>query len=99
MRGATISVGGPGPSFRAANAAGQLTVTEGPDTGEGAFLDMGESTVGRHADATLVLADERASRWHTRSTVMPDGSLAVTDLKSRNGTLDNGANIGGRRYG
>jgi len=94
VRGATISIGGPGPTFRASDTAvGRLVVEEGPDAGLSAWLPMGSFTLGRHPDATLTLNDSRVGRYHAQVQVSPDGIATITDLSSKNGTFVNGQRL------
>ncbi|MFO0745538.1 MAG: sigma 54-interacting transcriptional regulator [Myxococcota bacterium] len=48
--------------------------------------------IGRAADADIVLADARASRYHARVDLQ-GGALSVTDLGSHNGTRLNGERL------
>lgn len=52
-------------------------------------------TIGRHADNSLVLRDNRASRNHAR-IVGENGSYVVEDLNSRHGTWVNGERVARR---
>lgn len=49
-------------------------------------------TIGRHADNSLVLRDNRASRSHAR-IVGENGSYVIEDLNSRHGTWVNGERV------
>ena len=49
-------------------------------------------TIGRHADNTLVLRDNRVSRNHARITAA-DGAYVIEDLNSRHGTWVNGERV------
>lgn len=65
----------------------ELVVTAGLDAGRRVVLKAGErATLGRDADATLRIVDDRASRQHVLVELTPDG-LFVMDVGSRNGTL------------
>jgi pSer/pThr/pTyr-binding forkhead associated (FHA) protein len=55
-------------------------------------LDAGPVTIGRAAEATLRLDDEKVSRLHCVIRVL-DGDYVVKDLKSRNGTYVNDARV------
>lgn len=50
-------------------------------------------TIGRAADANLLVTDAQVSRMHARIE-LHDGTLSVRDLDSRNGTLVNARPIG-----
>jgi DNA-binding NtrC family response regulator/pSer/pThr/pTyr-binding forkhead associated (FHA) protein len=56
-------------------------------------LRSGPFTIGRAPEADLVIDDPSISRLHTRLLVT-DGSVVLSDLGSRNGTLLNGAAVG-----
>ncbi|MCO5170279.1 MAG: serine/threonine-protein kinase [Planctomycetes bacterium] len=65
----------------------ELVVTEGLDAGRRLVLRPGErASLGRDAEATLRIVDDRASRQHAVVELQADG-LWVTDVGSRNGTL------------
>jgi pSer/pThr/pTyr-binding forkhead associated (FHA) protein len=70
-----------------------LEIVEGADTGRRVEL-VAPLTVGRAADADLVLVDELVSRWHARVSQRGAGAV-VEDLGSRNGTFVNGNQIYG----
>jgi pSer/pThr/pTyr-binding forkhead associated (FHA) protein len=70
-----------------------LEIVEGADTGRRVEL-VAPLTVGRAADADLVLADELVSRRHARVSQRGAGAV-VEDLGSRNGTFVNGNQIYG----
>jgi pSer/pThr/pTyr-binding forkhead associated (FHA) protein len=70
-----------------------LEIVEGADTGRRVEL-VAPLTVGRAADADLVLADELVSRRHARVSQRGAGAV-VEDLGSRNGTFVNGNQIHG----
>jgi pSer/pThr/pTyr-binding forkhead associated (FHA) protein len=70
-----------------------LEIVEGADTGRRVEL-VAPLTVGRAADADLVLADELVSRRHVRVSQRGAGAV-VEDLGSRNGTFVNGNQIHG----
>jgi pSer/pThr/pTyr-binding forkhead associated (FHA) protein len=70
-----------------------LEIVEGADAGRRVDL-LAPLTVGRTADADLVLADELVSRRHARVSQRGDGAV-VEDLGSRNGTFVNGNQIHG----
>jgi pSer/pThr/pTyr-binding forkhead associated (FHA) protein len=70
-----------------------LEIVEGADAGRRVEL-VAPLTVGRAADADLVLADELVSRRHARVSQRGAGAV-VEDLGSRNGTFVNGNQIYG----
>jgi pSer/pThr/pTyr-binding forkhead associated (FHA) protein len=70
-----------------------LEIVEGADAGRRVEL-VAPLTVGRTADADLVLADELVSRRHARVGQQGAGAV-VEDLGSRNGTFVNGNQIHG----
>jgi pSer/pThr/pTyr-binding forkhead associated (FHA) protein len=70
-----------------------LEIVEGADAGRRVEL-VAPLTVGRAADADLVLADELVSRRHARVGQQGAGAV-VEDLGSRNGTFVNGNQIHG----
>jgi pSer/pThr/pTyr-binding forkhead associated (FHA) protein len=70
-----------------------LEIVEGADAGRRVEL-VSPLTVGRAADADLVLADELVSRRHARVSQQGAGAVAE-DLGSRNGTFVNGNQIHG----
>src|SRR5947209_2588268 len=65
-----------------------LEIIEGPGAGKQVPLDR-PITIGRGSDADLVLEDGESSRHHARVYISPDGSAAVEDLASTNGTFLN----------
>jgi len=76
----------PKPARRASRSAPtRLVVTEGALTGTTIPLGQQQITIGRAADATLVLTDDYASTRHAR--LFPqNGEWIVEDLGSTNGT-------------
>ena len=84
-------IGTEGRSWRRSNrkvAKGQATklvVVEGELAGTVVPLDQAPVTIGRAADATLVLEDDYVSSRHTR-LFLSDGHWLVEDLDSTNGT-------------
>ncbi|MGW8702743.1 FtsK/SpoIIIE domain-containing protein [Streptomyces eurythermus] len=99
MQGAVISVGAPGPAFRAASGdgVGVLRVTAGPDTGVTVALGPGSHTLARNSAAAVCLRDPDVSRReHLRLEVSPDGEVVVVDQGSTNGTFVDGHRIHGR---
>ncbi|HET9380265.1 MAG TPA: FHA domain-containing protein [Streptomyces sp.] len=97
--GAVLSVGAPlepeaHPELD--DAPVQLHVVAGPDAGGVHLLHGGEIRVGRSDDADVPLDDPDVSRLHCAVTVAADGSVAVADLGSTNGTLLDGSRVTGR---
>jgi len=54
-----------------------------------------ETTIGRHSSNDIVLQRVNVSKRHARIVRRDDGSIAVVDLKSTNGTFVNGRKITG----
>jgi len=71
----------------------ELEFIQGSNAGRKFALDGIELTVGRDAQAGLVLAEPAVSRMHAKFTCQ-SGAWSVSDLGSANGTLVNGARIG-----
>jgi pSer/pThr/pTyr-binding forkhead associated (FHA) protein len=71
-----------------------LRVTEGPENGREAIIEAGESLiVGRASEASMFLGgDAELSRLHF-SIIPHEGTFAVKDLNSANGTELNGEEI------
>jgi pSer/pThr/pTyr-binding forkhead associated (FHA) protein len=74
------------------SAARKLVVTEGALAGTTIKLGDSPVTLGRADDSTLVLTDDYASTRHAR-LVPTDGSWAVEDLGSTNGTYLGGQKV------
>jgi pSer/pThr/pTyr-binding forkhead associated (FHA) protein len=75
----------PRPSGRSRNSAREVVVTVGNLAGTIITLADQQITIGRAADATLVLTDDYASTRHAR--LFPqNGEWIVEDLGSTNGT-------------
>ncbi|MCC7043117.1 MAG: diguanylate cyclase [Acidobacteria bacterium] len=72
-----------------------LVVVAGNGVGEVFGIDR-PLTVGRGEDADVRVEDAGMSRRHAR-VVIDDGSVAVEDLQSTNGTWVNGSRVNGRR--
>ncbi|WP_448610007.1 FtsK/SpoIIIE domain-containing protein [Geodermatophilus sp. URMC 60] len=96
LHGALLGLGRPGPrpGTAAGSSALELHVMGGPDAGTTLPLDRGRHVVGRGSDATVRLTDPDVSRRHVLVEVGA-GSLAVRDLGSTNGSLLDGALLGG----
>ncbi len=76
-----------------------LEFQTGPRSGERFALDVGRVVIGRQTDCQIVLEGAAVSRQHCVLTVTAEGVVAE-DLRSRNGTLVNGAPlVGPRRLG
>src|SRR5687768_2073083 len=71
-----------------------LTVNNGPEAGKRYELTASEYILGRHPDCTIVIDVGAVSRHHCKLVKQADG-YAVEDLKSRNGTFVNEAQIAG----
>lgn len=85
--------GAPGPQ-RSPDAPGRLVVTAGSLVGTTLSLGQAPVLIGRSPECTLVLTDDFASGRHARLVPTPSG-WSVEDLGSTNGTLLNGAPLGG----
>ena len=72
-------------------AAGTWRVVVDGGSGAGRKKELGADgiVVGRDSSADLVLEGDEVSRRHAELEVLPDGSVVVTDLGSRNGTFVN----------
>jgi hypothetical protein len=70
---------------------GVLVVVRGPSVGARFLLDHDVITIGRHAEADLLLDDVTVSRNHAEVVRTPDG-MVLRDAGSMNGTY-----VGGER--
>ena len=59
-------------------------------------LESREVIIGRSEDAAFLVDDDGVSRQHAKIVRQPDGSVAITDLNSTNGTFCNGLRVGTR---
>lgn len=75
-----------------ADGYGRLVVREGKNASYEIELRQPVTVIGRAADAGVRLADHAVSRRHAEIRVSDDGA-SVSDLKSTNGTLLNGARV------
>jgi hypothetical protein len=66
-----------------------LVATDGAPPGTHWVLPPGRSEAGRHLDAVVLLDDVTVSRHHAEF-LLEEGTLAVRDLGSTNGTYVNG---------
>ncbi len=73
-----------------------LEFQSGSRSGERLVLDAGRVLIGRHPDCDVVLDAASVSRQHCAIEVR-DGTATVEDLRSRNGTLLNGAPLAAPR--
>ena len=69
-------------------------VIAGKYTGAMYKLQSKEVIIGRTEDAYFHLDDDGVSRQHAKIVRQPDGSVAITDLNSTNGTFCNGERVG-----
>lgn len=69
-----------------------LKVISGPNTGAEFGLDVGQTYIAGKDPSVcdIVFQDLSVSRQHAKLTVQEDGSIAVEDLSSKNGTYLNG---------
>jgi two-component system cell cycle response regulator len=75
-------------------ARATLTVLTGLHAGQLMAIDGVPVTIGRAADAGLVVDDAGVSRHHVRITPMPAGGFCAEDLASTNGTFIGAARVG-----
>jgi FHA domain-containing protein/type III secretion system (T3SS) inner membrane Yop/YscD-like protein len=75
-----------------ADGYGRLIVREGKNASYEVELRQPVTVIGRGADVGVRLADQAVSRRHAEIRVSDDGT-SVSDLKSTNGTLLNGARV------
>ena len=66
-----------------------LVVRRGPNSGSRFLLDGELTTAGRHPQSDIFLDDVTVSRSHVEFRRQPDGSFAVADVGSLNGTYVN----------
>ncbi|MER5890646.1 FHA domain-containing protein [Streptomyces sp. NPDC001941] len=66
-----------------------LVVRRGPNSGSRFLLDGELTTAGRHPQSDIFLDDVTVSRRHVEFRRQPDGSFAVADVGSLNGTYVN----------
>ncbi|MFI8094026.1 FHA domain-containing protein [Streptomyces sp. NPDC086080] len=98
LHGSVISVGAPGPAFRAVpgEAGGVLEVTDGPDSGLTVALGPGAHTVARSSEAAVCLRDTEVSRGaHATLEISADGDAVVVNERSTNGTFVDGVPVDG----
>jgi hypothetical protein len=67
----------------------KLVVVAGPNRGATYFLEEGETSLGRGAESTIVLASGQVSKKHC-AVVVSGKKAEVRDLGSSNGTFTNG---------
>jgi diguanylate cyclase (GGDEF)-like protein len=75
-------------------ARATLTVLTGLHAGQLMAIDGAPVTIGRAADADLVVDDAGVSRHHVRITHMAAGGFCAEDLASTNGTFIGAARVG-----
>jgi S-DNA-T family DNA segregation ATPase FtsK/SpoIIIE len=90
--GCVITVGASTRHSSPMDAALQLRVVSGPDSGKVVGLPRGRHLIGRTPQAHLDLADPDVSRQHAELRVELDG-VSVRDLDSTNGTWLNGSRV------
>ena len=66
-----------------------LVVKRGPNAGSRFLLDQPVTSAGRHPDSDILLDDVTVSRRHAEFRLDKDGSWAVADVGSPNGTYVN----------
>jgi two-component system, cell cycle response regulator len=65
----------------------------GKQTGAMYKVDKGEVFIGRAKDASIRIDDEGVSRLHAKIVRHPQGTVAIVDLESTNGTFCNGQRV------
>src|SRR5512136_628721 len=70
-----------------------FVVIAGKQTGAMYKLEKGEVLIGRAKDASIRIDDEGVSRLHAKIVRHPQGTVAIVDLKSTNGTFCNGERV------
>lgn len=70
-----------------------LTIRAGADTGKVVEIKGDHFVVGRDESADLMLRDSKVSRRHAYFKELPDGRVALHDLKSANGTRLEGKKV------
>jgi two-component system cell cycle response regulator len=84
----------PEPPMHEGRARGTLTVLTGLQAGRVIAVDEDRVTIGRAADADLVVDETGVSRYHACIAREPGGRCYVEDLGSTNGTFLCDARIG-----
>lgn len=93
--GEVLATRGPAPAVRDQVASGiELRVTGGPGAGMVVRLRPGRTVIGRHPSCTVAIPDPELSRQHAAIDLSPDGTAAITDLGSSNGTAVEGSSVG-----
>ena len=72
----------------------RITILTGPSKGRQHRFDRFPVVIGRSADSSLAVIDDRASRAHLRIRQMPEG-LVIEDLQSKNGTYVDEVRVSG----
>jgi diguanylate cyclase (GGDEF)-like protein len=70
-----------------------FVVIAGKQTGAMYKLEQGEVLIGRGKEASIRIDDEGVSRLHAKILRHPEGTVAIMDLKSTNGTFCNGERV------
>jgi diguanylate cyclase (GGDEF)-like protein len=70
-----------------------FVIIAGAQTGAMYKLDEGETVIGRSKDTAIRIDDDGVSRRHAKIVRHPDGTVAIVDLKSTNGTFCNGERV------
>jgi pSer/pThr/pTyr-binding forkhead associated (FHA) protein len=71
------------------HGSGVLVVTRGPNIGARYVLEAGVTRAGRHPESDIFLDDITVSRRHVEITQDGDGTFAIADVGSLNGTYVN----------
>lgn len=75
------------PAPRSEARKAWLTVLVGHESGRVIPLEPGRTTLGRGAEADVVIAGEQVSRIHAELEVDPFGEATIRDCGSKNGTM------------
>jgi two-component system cell cycle response regulator len=70
-----------------------FVVIAGKQAGAMYKIEEAEVLIGRSRDASIRIDDEGVSRRHAKLVRQPDGTVAIVDLKSTNGTFCNGERV------
>ena len=82
-----------GPFDKVESRSACFVVIAGKHTGAMYKLDKGEVLIGRGKEASIRIDDEGVSRLHAKIVRHPEGTVAIVDLKSTNGTFCNGERV------
>ena len=92
-----LAVGDPPAPPSGGSPAAELRVTGGLCAGTRVGLPVGTHVIGRAPTSEVAIDAPTVSGRHARLTIRPDGSAAIEDLGSTNGTTVDGAPVTGAR--